>query len=141
MNESTVKVSSIRVTNVNAVRSLRRFMLEIPSWKAASEAPERFTSVWWMTATSVRSCLMLSLKRPLTITMTNTAMVPMMKANRMPKGLEISNAGWTMERMTQMAMKMPTKPKIWFLIVAAVISKRSAKNAHGMSSARKKTMP
>ena len=94
-----------------------------------------------MTATSVRSFLICSLKRPLTMEMTSTARARMTKANRMTKGLPSSNAGWTRDRMTQIARNTPAKPMIWFLIVAADISRRSAKKAHGMTSAMKKTMP
>ena len=45
VKERTVKVSSSRVTKVSAVRSLRRFMLEMPRRKAVREALERLTSV------------------------------------------------------------------------------------------------
>ena len=88
VKESTVKVSSKSVEKVSTVRVLRRFMLEIPSWKAVSEAEERLTSVSWITATSVRSFFICSLKRPEMIDITRTASAMMMKASRMTKGLD-----------------------------------------------------
>ena len=112
MKESTVNVSSSRVTKVNAVRSLRRFMFETPSMKAVIEALERLTSVSRTTATSVRSFFICSLKRLPMIHMTSTASVKTMKAKRMTKGLDSSKAGCTIDRTDQIAMKMTKNPMI-----------------------------
>ena len=141
VKESTVKVSSSRVKKVSTVRSLRRFMLEMPSWKAVSEAPARDTSVSWMTATSVRSFFICSLNLPEMIHITSTASARMTKASRMTKGLDSWKAGCTSQSTIQMTEKTPAKPSIWLRMVAALMSRRSVKKAHGITSAMKKMMP
>ena len=88
VNESTVNVSSSRVAKVSAVRVFRRFMLEIPSRKAVTEALERLTSVSWMTATSLRSLRICSLKRPEMIDTTRMARQRITNASRMTNGLD-----------------------------------------------------
>ena len=63
------------------------------------------------------------------------------KASRITKGLDSSNAGCTIDRKIQITTKTPANPRTCQRMSEAVKMRRSAKNAHGITSAIKNTMP
>ena len=141
VNDSTEKVSSVRVISVIAVRSFRRRMFEMPSMKATYAAPSRDMSALCTCATRERYSAADLLKRELTIHITRTAMAMIRKASTITRGWAMSKAGCTCEMIIQISSTSAASPRSCRRMSAAAKNRRSPKKAAGTTRARKKTIP